>query len=52
MHASLPSIGRVLTHLSLASFLWDIHERCETRSDDTEWGVRSSSLLFACRMNF
>ena len=43
--------GRVcktsLTHISLASHLWDIGKQCRPRSDATERGVWSGSTLFA-----
>ena len=35
-----------LTHLSLASFLWNIDKQCSTRSDATERNVWSGSSLF------
>ena len=40
----------LLTHLSLASFLWDIGKQCRPRSDTAERGVLSGSSLFAYRM--
>ena len=39
----------ILTHLSLASFLWDIGKQCKTRSDATKCGVWSGSQMFAYR---
>ena len=33
----------ILTHISLASFLWDIGKQCRPRSDATEYGVWSGS---------
>ena len=39
-----------LTHISLASFLWDICKQCRPRPDTAERGVLSGSLLFAHRM--
>ena len=41
-----------LTHISLASFLWDISKKCKTRSDAAKCGVRSGSPLFAYRSFF
>ena len=38
---------RVLTHLSLASFLWDIGKQNSPRCDPTECGVPSGAILFA-----
>ena len=32
-------ISVVLSHLSIAAFLWDIGKQCRTRSDATECGV-------------
>ena len=40
----------LLTHISLASFLWDIDKQRKPRSDDTERAVWSGSPLFAYRM--
>ena len=40
-------LGRCLTHIRLASFLWDIGKQCRPRSDATECGVRSGSPLFS-----
>ena len=36
-----------LTHISLASFLWDIGKQCKTRQDAAKCGVWSGSPLFA-----
>ena len=36
-----------LTHLSLASLLWDIGEQNSPRCDATERGVPSGAILFA-----
>ena len=41
-----------LTHLSLASFLWDIGKQWKTRSDAAECGVWSGIALFAYKMYF
>ena len=43
---------KVLTHISLASFLWDIGKQCKTRSDVAKCGVWSGSPLFAYRSFF
>ena len=40
----------VLTHISLASFLWEIGKQCRSRSDAAERGVSSGSPLFAYRI--
>ena len=37
----------VLTHIRLASFLWDIGKQCRARSDAAKCGVWSGSPLFA-----
>ena len=36
-----------LTHLSMASFLWDIGKQYSPRCDTTERGVPSEAILFA-----
>ena len=41
-----------LTHISLASFLWDIGKQGRSRPDAAELGVWSGSPLFAYRMVF
>ena len=41
-----PVLHCILTHISLASFLWVIDKHCRPRSDATERGVRSGSQLF------
>ena len=38
-----------LTHISLASFLWDIGKQCKPRTDAAIRGVWSGSSLFAYR---
>ena len=38
-----------LTHLSLASFLWDICKQYSPRCDAAERGVPSGAILFAQR---
>ena len=38
-----------LTHLSLASFLWDIGKQNSPRCDAAERGVPSGAILFAQR---
>ena len=38
-----------LTHLSLASLLWDIGKQHSTRCDAAERGVPSGAILFAWR---
>ena len=38
-----------LTHLSLASFLWDIGKQNSPRCDAAERGVPSGAILFASR---
>ena len=40
----------ILTHISLASFLWDIGKQRKPRSDATERGVWSRSPLLAYKM--
>ena len=42
-------LGVSLTHISLASFLWDTGKQCTNRSDAAESGVLSGSPLFANR---
>ena len=37
----------LLTHVGLASFLWDMSKQLKTRSDAAERGVWSGSPLFA-----
>ena len=39
-----------LTHLSLASFLWDIGKQNSTRCDAAKRGVPSGATLFAYRV--
>ena len=39
-----------LTHLSLASFLWDIGKQNGPRCDAAERGVPSGAILFAYRI--
>ena len=39
----------VLTHLSLASLLWDIGKQYSPRCDASECGVLSGAILFAYR---
>ena len=39
-----------LTHISLASFLWDTCKNYWPRSDATYSGFWSGSIMFACRM--
>ena len=50
---SLPRKKRVvrLTHISLASFLWDIGKQNSPRCDAAKRGVPSGAILFAY-MNF
>ena len=36
-----------LTHISLASFLWDIGKQNRPRCDSAFWGVPSGAILFA-----
>ena len=38
-----------LTHISLASFLWDIGKQYSPRCDAAERGVPSGAILFAWR---
>ena len=40
------------THISLASFLWDLGTQCRPRSHATERGVLSGSPLFANKQFF
>ena len=40
-----------LTHLRLASLLWDISKQSRTRSDAAKRGAGSGSALFAYRWN-
>ena len=40
----------LLTHLSLASFLWDIGKQHSPRCDTAKHGVPSGSILFANRI--
>ena len=42
-------ISLVLTHLSLASLLWDIGKQNSPRCDAAERGVPSGAILFAWR---
>ena len=39
--------GGILTHLSLASLLWDIGKQNSPRCDAAERGVPSGAILFA-----
>ena len=39
-----------LTHISLASLLWDIGKRYSPRCDAAERGVPSGAILFASRI--
>ena len=39
----------MLTHISLASFLWDISKQHSPRCDAAERGVPSGAILFAQR---
>ena len=41
------SLSDILTHLSLASFLWDIGKQHSPRCDAAERGVPSGAILFA-----
>ena len=41
--------GLALTHISLASFLWDIGKQYSPRCDAAERGVPSGAILFAKR---
>ena len=45
----VPKTTVTLTHLSLASFLWDIGKQNSPRCDAAERGVPSVSTLFARR---
>ena len=40
-------VAYFLTHLSLASFLWDIGKQHSPRCDAAERGVPSGAILFA-----
>ena len=40
----------ILTHLSLASFMWDIGKQNSPRCDAAERGVPSGAILFAYRI--
>ena len=40
---------QLLTHLSLASFLWDVGKQYSPRWDAAERGVPSGAILFAQR---
>ena len=44
------SSGKGLTHLSLASLLWDIGKQNSLRCDAAERGVPSGAILFAKRI--
>ena len=41
---------RALSHISLASVLWDIGKQNSPRCDDTKRGVPSGAILFADRI--
>ena len=43
-------LNGALTHLSLASLLWDIGKQNSPRSDAAERGVPSGAVLFAKRI--
>ena len=49
VHVALALRRQLLTHISLASFLWDIGKQCKTRSNAAKRGVWSGSPLFAYR---
>ena len=42
----------ILTHLSLASLLWDIGKQYSPRCDAAERGVPSGAILFAQRISW
>ena len=42
-------LSSTLTHISLASFLWDIGKQHSPRCDATEHGIPSGAILFAQR---
>ena len=45
----LQKVFSFITHIRLASFLWDMRKQCIPRSDATERGVSSGSPLFTYR---
>ena len=45
----MTKVGKTLTHLSRASFLWDIGKQHSPRCDAAERGVPSGAILFAWR---
>ena len=47
MHAQEQFSAIILTHLSLASLLWDIGKQNSPRCDAAERGVPSGAILFA-----
>ena len=49
-HGWKPCVGtHILTHISLASCLWDIGKQYSPRCDAPEYGVPSGAILFAYR---
>ena len=43
----LTNFQRILTHINLASFLWDIGKMNSPRCDAAKCGVTSGTILFA-----